>query len=91
MNKGRVCSALLVVALSVTAPLASAQQDQAPTKPKKAKKICRTDETVVGSRLAPRVCLTAEQWAERAGKPISAGGRSMENVERVERDGQSGN
>ena len=57
--------------LTVAALLASAQpavqpaQPTVPAKPAKAKKICKADDAISGSRMAKRLCLAEEEWAER--------------------------
>ncbi|HKX91498.1 MAG TPA: hypothetical protein VJM15_03630 [Sphingomicrobium sp.] len=33
--------------------------------PKKAKKVCKADDLTSGTRMAKRICLTEEEWAER--------------------------
>ncbi|RYD66309.1 MAG: hypothetical protein EOP58_05700 [Sphingomonadales bacterium] len=80
---------LLVVTPVISVPALA--QDAAPSakKPAEEKKICRRDEQAVGTRLAPRTCLTAEQWRQR-GERAPAGARTMDNVERVSGDGQPG-
>jgi hypothetical protein len=35
------------------------------TKPAREKKICKVDDADSGSHMARRVCLTAEEWAQR--------------------------
>lgn len=83
----RLAFAALPAASLVIAAPAVAQEAATPTaKPVKEKKICRRDDTVVGSRLAPRICLTADQWEKREAGAASS--RTMDNVQRV--SGQEG-
>jgi hypothetical protein len=62
-------SLLLVAALlsadpSVQAAPAPVAQTVAP-KPKKEKKICKTDDDTTGSHMVKRTCLTQEEWDSR--------------------------
>ena len=62
-------SLLLVAVLlsadpSLQAPPAPAAQTVAP-KPKKEKKICKTDDDTTGSHMVKRTCLTQEEWDSR--------------------------
>lgn len=62
---------LMVVAMlaSAQAP-AEAQPPAQPAaeaaKPAKAKKICKADPALSGSRMSKRLCLTEEEWAARS-------------------------
>lgn len=58
-------AALLISAdpsVAQAVPQAAATQ---PAKPKKEKKICRTDDDVTGSHMVKRTCLTQEEWDAR--------------------------
>jgi hypothetical protein len=55
---------LITAALLVSAQAVSDQPAAAPAPaPKKERKICKLDDTS-GSRMAKRICLTAQEWAE---------------------------
>jgi hypothetical protein len=55
---------LITAALLVSAQAVSDQPATAPAPaPKKERKICKLDDTS-GSRMAKRICLTAQEWAE---------------------------
>lgn len=56
-------SAQAAVQQPVGTPAASSTA--APAKPKKAEKICKTDDAESGSRMVKRTCLTAEEWQRR--------------------------
>ena len=47
---------------------APAQSTEAvePAKPQKPKKVCKADDSASGSRMSKRICLTEEEWAQRA-------------------------
>lgn len=51
----------LLTAIAAPLPVGAEEKARAPVKEKK---ICRRDE-VVGTRLAPRICLTKDQWNAR--------------------------
>jgi hypothetical protein len=60
---------LISAALLVSAQAAADQQPAAPVPsvapaPKKERKICKLDDTS-GTRMAKRLCLTDEEWAQR--------------------------
>ena len=55
-------AALLASAQPVAQPPQPAAE---PAKPAKARKVCRADEALSGSRTAKRLCLTEEEWAQR--------------------------
>jgi len=64
---------LFVAALLVAAQAATDTQPAQPAAvasevpaPKKEKKICKADDAASGSRMAKRVCLTQEEWAQRS-------------------------
>ena len=70
---------LLATLLASAQPTADPQSSapapaEAPApKPAKPKKICKADEEASGSRMAKRLCLTEEEWAQRkAGMTESA-------------------
>jgi hypothetical protein len=57
---------LITALLLVSAQAAPDQQAPGPSAapaPKKERKICKLDDTS-GSRMAKRICLTAQEWAE---------------------------
>ena len=59
---------LMVAFLLVADPLASAPSEPATEevkKPQKAKKICREDLSLTGSRMRKKVCLSEAEWAKR--------------------------
>jgi hypothetical protein len=56
-------AAFLLSAEPVVAPVAP--QPAPAVKPKKEKKICKTDPVDTGSRMPKRTCLTQEQWDSR--------------------------
>ncbi|HYX45371.1 MAG TPA: hypothetical protein VE820_00890 [Sphingomicrobium sp.] len=63
-------SLLLVTALlsadpSVQAPPAAPVAQAVMPKPKKDKKICKTDDDTTGSHMVKRTCLTQEEWDSR--------------------------
>lgn len=60
-----IIAALLVSAQAAAAEPSAAPQAAAPA-PKKEKKICKADDITSGSRMARRLCLTEEEWAERS-------------------------
>ena len=64
---------LFVAVLLVSAQAAADAQIAAPAAAnspadpkKKKKKICKADDATSGTRMAKRVCLTEEEWAQRA-------------------------
>jgi hypothetical protein len=62
---------LLLAALLVSAQPAADQSAPAPAtaeapKTVKPKKICKADDAASGSRMAKRLCLTEEEWAQRS-------------------------
>ncbi len=60
-----VATALLVTpAFAQTEPVAPAASDAPVPKPKKEKKICRTEEALTGSNMPRVTCRTAAQWAK---------------------------
>jgi len=57
---------LLVSAQATAAQQPPAQSQSATEAPKqKAKKICKLDDLTSGSRMAKRICLTEDEWAQR--------------------------
>ena len=61
---------ILLVALLISANPAVAQPpSQAaatqPAKPKKERKICKSEDDVTGSHMVQRTCLTQEEWDSR--------------------------
>ena len=60
-------AALLVSAQPAADPqLSTPAATEAPAqKQVKPKKICKADDSASGSRMAKRVCLTEEEWAQR--------------------------
>ena len=60
--------ALLAVADPADQAGASSQPTEAvePAKPQKAKKVCKADDAASGSRMAKRLCLAEDEWAQRA-------------------------
>ena len=63
---------LLIAVLLVSAQTATVVQPATPTPAaapapqKKPKKICKSDDITSGSRMAKRLCLTEEEWAQRS-------------------------
>ena len=64
---------LVFAVLLVSAQAAADQQAGAPAPAetpapaRKPRKICRQDDQTSGSRMARRICLTEEEWGQRAG------------------------
>jgi len=58
--------ALLAAADPADQAGAPAQPTEAPEPTKKAKKICKADDITSGSRMGKRLCLTEDEWAQRA-------------------------
>jgi len=60
--------AALLLAAQAAEPAAAApvQQPAPAAAAKKPKKICKADDAMSGSRMAKRVCLTEEEWAQRS-------------------------
>ncbi|HEY6661990.1 MAG TPA: hypothetical protein VIZ66_03610 [Sphingomicrobium sp.] len=59
-------AALLVSVQAAATQSPSAQAPAVETEKKvKQKKICKSDDLVSGSRMARRLCLTEEEWAQR--------------------------
>lgn len=67
-------------ALLVTLPAAGVSAQDA--KPKKVKKICRTDAASVGSRFTKRLCLTADEWAALEGQKSDTVRQFLDQTER---------
>jgi hypothetical protein len=61
-------AALLVSAQATVDPQSApaAEAASAASAPKKEKKICKVDDASSGSRMAKRICLTQEEWAQRS-------------------------
>ena len=60
--------ALVASLLVIAAPaLAAVQNEQAPPKPAKTKKICKSETERTESRMPRRTCKTVEQWDEERG------------------------
>lgn len=67
---------LLASAQATAAQQPSAAPEAATEAPKpKAKKICKLDDQTSGSRMARRICLTEDEWAQRT-KGMSQSARS---------------
>jgi hypothetical protein len=61
--------AALLVSAQTTAdaqPAQPVETTSAASAPKKARKICKADDAASGTRMAKRLCLTEEEWAQRA-------------------------
>jgi predicted secreted protein len=68
---GELMFLILAFALASGAPGSDQPAAAVPAAPaaapaKKEKKICRIDEATSGSRMAKRLCLTEEEWAQRS-------------------------
>lgn len=68
---------ILLAALLISADPSAAQTAPQPTatqsaKPKKERKICKTEDDVTGSHMVKRTCLTQQEWDTRVQ------GRSMD-------------
>ena len=63
-----VFAVLLVSAQAAVQPVAAPEASPSAEAPKKAKekKICKLDEATSGTRMAKRLCLTEEEWANRS-------------------------
>jgi tRNA/rRNA methyltransferase len=62
-----IVAALLIFAQAADQPPpAPAQGSAAAAAPKKLKKICKLDDLTSGSRMAKRICLTEEEWAQHS-------------------------
>jgi predicted secreted protein len=60
---------LLATALAVAdqpPPSAAPATSVAPAPKVKEKRICKADEATSGTRMAKRICLTEQEWAQRA-------------------------
>jgi tellurite resistance protein len=68
---------LIAAGISAAASTASATSNTAPTEKPKQKKICKTDTSVTGTRIAKRICKTEEEWAVKEdGQNLTVKGRA---------------
>ena len=72
---------LLVSAQAADQQAGAPAQTETPAPAKKPRKICKQDDQTSGSRMARRLCLTEEEWAQRA--------RGMTNSDRAGFSGKS--
>jgi len=61
-----VFAVLLVSAQAAAQPVATPEAAAEAPKKVKEKKICKLDEATSGTRMAKRLCLTEEEWANRS-------------------------
>jgi hypothetical protein len=61
-----VFAVLLVSAQAAAQPVAAPEAAAEAPKKVKEKKICKLDEATSGTRMAKRLCLTEEEWANRS-------------------------
>ena len=65
MTKALIFALMLAVgasSMTVAAVAADSEATPTPAKKKKAKKICKSNSGITGSRIAKRVCKTEEEW-----------------------------